>query len=232
MIIPVTSLILFSAIFVIISVISCHSGIFAGVSSSDIVKDLPVIIIDPGHGGVDGGAVSSSGIAEKDINLNIAKYICDFCSISGLESILTRNDDSMLISDSVGSLNRKRSDLKARVELASSYDNAIFVSIHQNKFENSRYTGLQVFYSKNNPESYELASIIKDTNRELIDNSNNREIKPSGREIYVLDNIDSPAVLIECGFLSNSNEARKLNSSDYQMKLAFMIYSALMKFVY
>lgn len=231
-IIPIFSLTFFTAAFVFVFLSLNHYDIFSYASASKLVKDDIVIIIDPGHGGEDGGAVSTSGVMEKDINLQIAKFFRNYCSLSGLETVMTRNSDVLLTSESVGAVNKKRSDLKARVEIASKYDNAVFVSIHQNKFENSRYSGLQVFYSKNNPESAVLASIIKRNNKEMLDISNKREIKPSGREIYVLDNITSPAVLVECGFLSNSDEARKLSTTVYQKELAFMIYSALMEYLY
>ena len=138
----------------------------------------------------------------------------------------------MLAAKKNHSLSKKRSDLIARTEIASDFDNAVFVSIHQNKFDNGRYKGLQVFYSKNDPRSYSLASIIKESNKQLLDRENKRESKPGGREIYVLDNIDCPAVLIECGFLSNAEEATKLNTVSYQKELAFMIYSSLMEFIY
>ena len=202
-------------------------------SSSDSVDNNKItVIIDPGHGGADGGAVTENGIEEKIINLRISEYIRDFCLLSGVDCILTRNNDSMLIPKYSGSAHKKRADLIARTEIASMYDNGIFISIHQNKFENSRYSGLQVFYSKNNRMSAVLAETIKNTNRELISPGNLREIKPVGNEIFVLDNIFIPAVLVECGFLSNSVEASKLNSDKYQRELAFMIYTSIMKYVF
>lgn len=196
------------------------------------VKELPVVIIDAGHGGFDGGAVSESGVLEKDINLKIAGYLRDLFLMSDIKCVLTRENDEMLTPQYSGSTSKKRADLIARTEIANETENAVFVSIHQNKFQSSKYYGLQVFYSKNNPKSKDIAEIIKSQNSLLIDKENKRETKPAGREIYVLDNIDIPAVLIECGFLSNAEEAKLLSSDAYQKKLAFMIYTSLMTYIY
>ena len=228
----VTSLVAFSLIYIIVSIVGISNWTSLKASTQNHVSDIPVIIIDPGHGGDDGGALGFHGEKEKDFNLWVSSFIHQFCSISGGKSVLTRNDDCMLAAKKNHTLNKKRSDLIARTEIASDFDNAVFVSIHQNKFDNGRYKGLQFFYSKNDPRSYSLASIIKESNKQLLDRENNRESKPGGREIYVLDNIDCPAVLIECGFLSNAEEATKLNTVSYQKELAFMIYSSLMEFIY
>lgn len=228
----VTSLVAFSLIYIIVSIVGISNWTTLKASTQNHVSDIPVIIIDPGHGGDDGGALGFHGEKEKDINLSVSRFIHQFCGISGVDSVLTRNDDYMLDAKKNHSLSKKRSDLIARTEIASDFDNAVFVSIHQNKFDNGRYKGLQVFYSKNDPRSASLATIIKDMNIRLIDKNNKRETKPGGREIYVLDNINCPAVLIECGFLSNAEEAAKLNTVSYQKELAFMIYSSLMEFIY
>ena len=194
-------------------------------------REKLVIVVDPGHGGMDGGAVGFGGICEKDINLSISKYLCDFINLSGVNCVLTRADDNMLSCDDSPS-NKKRDDLKARVRFTESFDNPIFISIHQNKFEISKYKGMQVFYSKNNSESAALANIIKDNNFKLIDYSNTREIKPAGKEIMVLHNLRSPAVLVECGFLSNADEAYKLSTEEYRKKIAFMLYISIMDYVF
>ncbi len=228
----IISLVVFSVLFVLSSLIFTNNDHLRYTSVNNQLNVSPVIVIDPGHGGEDGGAVSDSGIVEKNINLTISEYINDFCRLSGVDSVMTRNDDYMLVPQFAGSSNKKRADLIARTEIAFQYEDAIFVSIHQNKFENGKYKGLQVFYSKNNPESALLANIIKTTNIKLLDSDNKRETKVGGREIYVLDNIESPAVLIECGFLSNFDDAAKLNTPTYQKKLAFVIYASLMKYIY
>ncbi len=230
--VTIISLTVFSLAFIFLTMFTQKNNISFNTSTINNLPDYPVIIIDPGHGGQDGGAVGSSGIMEKNINLKISRFIYDFCRISGIDCVLTRTDDSMLTPEYSGSSSKKRSDLIARTEIASKFENAVFISIHQNKFESGRYKGLQVFYSKNNSLSTVLAKIIQEYNRDMLDSSNKREIKAAGSEIYVLDNIDAPAVLVECGFLSNAEEESKLNSEQYQKELAFMIFSSLMKYVY
>lgn len=223
------------SIFLISYLIICISfvGIITRYNNSSTVSkvvdvdDFPVIIIDPGHGGNDGGAVSRNGVLEKTINMNIAEYICEFCKLSGVKCVLTRNSDYMLESEMNDSTSKKRSDLLARIEIASKYDNAYFVSIHQNYFPNSKYCGLQVFYSTNNHESRTIAEKIRLNNKRILAPENDRESKPAGREIFVLDSLDIPAVLVECGFLSNSEEANKLNTPEYQKEIAFIIYMSL-----
>lgn len=212
-------------------VLFCSDGVK---TSETITKttDVPVVIIDPGHGGVDGGAVSASGILEKDVNLKIAKYINNYCKLSGVECILTRQEDISLVPKQNMSSSRKRSDLIARAEIAGENPDSIFISIHQNTFPSSRYSGLQVFYSKNNGESLKIAEQIKNSNKEMLDNDNERQLKAAGEEIYILNTIKSPAVLIECGFLSNAEEASMLATEEYQKELAFMIYTAIMRYIY
>ena len=231
------SLMAFLIIYLLVSffLVYLSSGNIANRTSKSVgvqQKDLPVIVIDAGHGGIDGGAVSESGILEKDINLKISEYLRDLFLLSEIKCVLTRETDEMLVPKYKGSSGKKRADLIARTEIANEAENSVFVSIHQNKFQSSKYRGLQVFYSKNNLQSREIAEIIKKQNKQMIDKNNNREVKPAGREIYILDNLDIPAVLIECGFLSNSAEAELLNSDSYQKKLAFMIYSSLMTYIF
>ena len=227
----IASLLIFSVVYVSVCLFAEPETM--AVSSSEFSQEnrAVTVIIDPGHGGIDSGAVSQNGILEKDINFKISSYLKNFLELSNVNCFMTRSDDNLLVSPSVGSKHFKRGDLIARRDIANNCDNGIFISIHQNKFTNSRYFGLQVFYSKNNSESIELAKIIKDSNRSLLCGDNNREIKPAGSEIYLLDNIDIPAVLVECGFLSNHAEASKLNSDNYQRELAFMLYSSVIKYI-
>lgn len=186
----------------------------------------PTVVIDAGHGGFDGGAVSADGIAEKDINLAIAEHLRLFFAVGGYDVVMTRSGDSLLSSPNhTGS--KKRSDLFGRVETAQKYDNPLFISIHQNKFEIPKYRGLQVYYSKNAPQSEIIAKSIQSYARENIQPENNREAKPAGSSILVLDKLKTPAVLVECGFLSNPDEARLLSDDTYRRKLAFVIYLAV-----
>ncbi len=208
------------------------SGGTANVYTSGFnIENAPIIIIDAGHGGIDGGAVSESGVVEKEINLKISEKLHDLCVLSGLRCVMTRESDTELTPKKSSSTSRKRSDLIARVEIGNSFENAIFVSIHQNKFPSSKLSGLQVFYSKNNPESRNIAETVRQTNQKLVDSSNKREIKPAGREIFVLDSLEIPAILVECGFLSNATEAKKLSGDEYQTKLAFMLYCSIFEYL-
>jgi N-acetylmuramoyl-L-alanine amidase len=193
----------------------------------------PVIIIDAGHGGADSGAVgtdragNTDNIFEKDINLSIALKLKRLFKMSNCEVILTRETDIMLNDDGVKK--RKASDLANRVKIANKYHDAIFVSIHMNKFTGEKYRGMQVFYSANNLDSVNLAELIKLNNKEYLQHDNNREIK-RGKDIYVLENIKNCGVLVECGFLSNPEEAHLLTQDAYQNKIAKIIFASVMEF--
>jgi len=147
--------------------------------------------------------------------------------MSSFQVIMTRDSDIMLATDGV--TRRKASDLANRVKIANNNSNAVFVSIHMNKFPQERYKGLQVFYSPNNLDSANLADLIRTNNKEFLQPENNREIK-RGRDIFVLENIKNCAVLIECGFLSNREEAALLASEEYQKKLARIIFASIAEF--
>ncbi len=201
-----------------------HTDIQADVLPSDD-RSFPVLVIDAGHGGIDGGATSSDGILEKDINLQISKKLARLASAYGIKCVMTRCDDELLGSSS-GYGSRKLRDLQARVDIAKENGNCFFVSIHQNKFPIEKYSGLQVYYSPNNDFSQILARNIRDCTRTYLQSDNNREIKRATSSIYVLNNISSPAVLVECGFLSNRSEASLLCDEIYQKKLCAVIFGA------
>ena len=188
----------------------------------------PKVIIDAGHGGMDSGA-SCEGVYEKELNLSLALMLGEMLKSSGYEVIQTRTEDIMLGNGTKGSA--KMQDLKERVGLANSTDNAIFVSIHMNKFSQEKYSGLQVFYSANNKSSALLAEKIQNNIKEIIQNNNNREIKQAGSNIFLLDNIETPAVLVECGFLSNPEERTKLSTDEYRKELASVIYASVVEFL-
>lgn len=190
--------------------------------------NTPLIIIDPGHGGEDGGA-QANNLYEKDINLVVSKMLAEFLSLSGYDVYLTRTEDVLLYKD--GQENRKKYyDLRNRLEIAENKENCIFVGIHMNKFPLVSSKGLQVFYSKNNIMSNELAESIQNFSK-LLDPINKRKIKAADSTIYILENITKPAVIVECGFLSNPAEAQLLSNIDYQRKLAFVIYGGVVNFL-
>ena len=145
---------------------------------------------------------------------------------------MTREEDISLEDSGLKTVReRKKSDMKKRLELIKENPNSIFVSIHQNKFEKQSSKDTQVFYSKNNIGSEQLASKIQDNFIGILQPNNKRAIKPSGKELYLLYNAEIPAVLVECGFLSNYEDAFKLLNSDYQDQVAFVIYKSISEFI-
>lgn len=192
-------------------------------------KFSPTIVVDAGHGGEDGGAVAENGVLEKDINLEIAKNLNDMLVSSGFKTIMTRTDDiSIHEKDKTTIREKKASDMKNRLNIINSNPNNILISIHQNKFEEKQYSGTQVFYSDNRPESKELAESIRVSFFSLIQPENKRKIKPAEKNIYLLHKSKVPAVIIECGFLSNDSELLKLTDKDYQKQVAFSIYCGIL----
>jgi len=201
---------------------SCVEPAPAGTGDISVISESGAdFIIDPGHGGRDGGASAADGTIEKELNLALAAVLRDTLDILGYDAVMTRTDDLML-SDSGSGTNKLR-DLRARVNIAKANPDALFVSIHMNKFPNPLYSGLQVWYSPNHPSGEKTARMIQTGYKTYISPENNREIKKAGSNIFILDRIKNPAVLVECGFLSNASEARRLSDSAYQKKLALVI---------
>jgi len=189
-----------------------------------------IVVIDPGHGGIDPGAVGADGTLEKDLNLTIASYISEYLANKGIKTVLTRQIDEMLtIKDS--RLSKKTQDLKARVQIANAHLNGIFVSIHMNKFTDDSVHGLQVWYSSNGRLSQILADSIQSSVTKTIQPNNKREIKKDSGSIYVLRNSRIPAALVECGFLSNQEELSLLKNSDYQQKLSKSIADGILNYL-
>ncbi|MBQ7011033.1 MAG: N-acetylmuramoyl-L-alanine amidase [Clostridia bacterium] len=189
---------------------------------------LPVIMIDPGHGGADCGAVGINGILEKDVNLKLSMYVAEAFESAGYSVLLTRDTDIMLTDESAVHTTKKSSDLSARVKASDAAD--IFISIHMNKFPEEKYSGAQIYYSVNDPLSQKLAQMIQDGVRASLQQENTRSVK-SGEGLFLLDRITVPAVICECGFLSNKAEAEKLADEEYLRALAFEIFSAIDDFV-
>lgn len=223
----------------IFSFLMCMTLAFAAYGKAKENEAAPsnakTIILDAGHGGEDGGAVGVDGIVEKDINLSIALKLKDLLEVGGYNVVMTRDTDTSIYDDDAESLReKKRSDLKNRLEIIGDHTNnknAVFVSIHQNKFPNPKYFGTQIFYSKNDPKSEELANSVKNSVVGLIQPENKRAIKPANQKIFLLNNAQIPAIVVECGFLSNEEEAKKLGSEDYQNKMAFSIYCGVLEFL-
>ena len=189
-----------------------------------------IIIIDAGHGGEDCGAIGADGRYEKDLNFEISCLLGKMLSEKGYSVVYTRTTDKLLYSEeeNIKGL-RKFYDLKNRCKIAKEYENSLFISIHMNSFAESKYSGLQVYFSENNSNSQKLADSIQSNVREKCQNSNERKIKP-GRDMYVLKNVENPAVLIECGFISNPEECRKLSEKEYQKELCFSIICGIIEY--
>ncbi len=187
-------------------------------------KPLPVIIIDAGHGGRDGGAAADDGTLEKDLNLAVAKELCDLFEGAGYDTVMTRTEDVALGDEN--SSHKKLGDLKARVELAKQYKNAIFISVHMNKFPVPKYSGLCVYFAKKTEGSAALAEDVRMAVATYLQKENSRQIKGAGSEIYVLDNAPCTAILVECGFLSNPSELALLKTEEYRKKVAACVFTA------
>ena len=197
---------------------------------------VPVVVIDAGHGGMDGGCVSDIAgetgecVLEKECNLAISKVIAALFRVSGYEVVMTRETDVMLDTES-GVGKAKMRDLRARLEMAERYPDALLLSIHCNKFPDKSCRGLQVYYSSADESSGEIAESIQQSAVELLQPDNRRKIKKADSSIYLLHNAKQPAVLVECGFLSNPSEAAALASEGYQKQIAMAVVCGVMRAV-
>lgn len=190
-----------------------------------------VVVIDAGHGGEDGGTVGVNGVYEKDLNLKIASNLEQMLGAGGIETVMTRSEDILLYDKNSNYQGQKKvQDLANRKKIAEQYENVVFVSIHMNSFPNPKYSGLQVYYSLNDPRSLALAQKIQSISKETLMPDNERKIKPTNGSLYLLDRLKSPAVLIECGFLSNPNECARLSSEEYQQQLSLAIALAIFNY--
>ena len=181
-----------------------------------------IILIDAGHGGWDPGKVAGNNIFEKDINLSIAKKLQEYLEQSGAFVFMTRVEDKAL-SD------KKMQDMRNRKEISNSTSADMMISIHQNSFSQKNIKGAQVFYYKESDSGKKLAELIQNEIKENVDANNNRVAKTNS-DYYVLRKIKIPSVIVECGFLSNTNELEKLTSSDYQNKIAWAIYLGILDY--
>ncbi len=189
------------------------------------------IVIDAGHGGEDGGC-EGNGLVEKDLNLDISMRLASLLREAGVNVVMTRETDILLYdknSDYEGK--KKVQDVRRRLEIATEQENAVLVSIHMNYFAQTQYSGLQVWYSKNNSRSRILASLIQTEAKTTLQPNNKRSIKEATSSIFLLNNATFPAVLVECGFLSNTDEARALGDAEYRQALAKSIFDAIMKYI-
>lgn len=187
------------------------------------------VVVDAGHGEPDGGAVGVNGTIEKDINLQIALKLQEILESRGVRVIMTREDDNSICDKSAKTLHEKKvSDMHNRLEIINTSGADLFVSIHMNSFSDPSSGGLHVFYSRNHPEAEETASLIQDAMSELT-GAKTHAVKVASDTLYLMKNTVPPAILIECGFISNPEEERLLNDEKYQSKIAFSIANAMIK---
>ena len=206
-------------------------GIINAVSQEEApTSSLPIIVIDAGHGGEDGGTIGKSGVLEKDLNLAIALLLDEQLRACGVRTVMTRTEDILLYDPTSDYRGQKKvQDLASRRRIAEEQKNAVFVSIHMNAFPQEKYSGLQVYYSKNSPDSLRLAEAIREQICASLQASNHRAAKPAGSEIYLLDRLSCPAVLVECGFLSNTAECKRLEDTAYQKQLALCLCTSILE---
>ena len=195
----------------------------------ELVERDHTIVIDAGHGGEDGGAVSCSGVMEKQINLEIALELNDLLHLLGHRTRMIRTDDRSVYTTGDTIARRKISDLKERVRMVEETEDAILVSIHQNLFPDARYSGAQVFYGPAG-EGQALAEVLQSAFRQTINPGSNRELKKA-TNVYLMEHISCTGILAECGFLSNPEEESLLRTKEYQQKICIVIASTLANFL-
>ena len=217
-------------IVVIIIIIQTRSKVPEHHVSSD--ADLSIsVILDAGHGGLDGGAVSPNGTAEAPITLEIARKTQALLRFYGISAVMTRDDDNSLAFDPSASLrDNKNADLRERLNIANQYPESLFISIHLNQFNQAKYHGAQVFYGTENPEAKRLAEMLQKKMVLVLDPENTRVAKRIPGTVYLMERVKSPAVTVECGFLSNPEEEILLQSKDYQRRISIALLAGYVEY--
>ena len=202
---------------------------------SNAPPPIACVVIDAGHGGEDGGTSSAAGVLEKDLNLSVAFALRDLFEAAGVPVVMTRTEDKLLYDRNVDFQGRKKVlDLATRrlvaekvaAEVADGGGVCLFISIHMNAFPQPQYSGMQVWYGAAHPLSAEVAGRIQSAAVAIMPD-NHRKIKAAGSNIYLLDRIKSPAVLVECGFLSNPEEAERLSRERYRYAVAAAVFAGV-----
>lgn len=191
--------------------------------------ERPIVVVDAGHGGEDGGAVAADGTVESGLNLDIALRAADLLTFTGVRTVLTRSDDSAIYDEGSATLREKKvSDLKNRVALVNATENAVLLSIHQNSLPSSPSThGAQVFYnSADGAES--MAGSVQAALNQAVNTEKAKSPAAIGSSVYLMKNITVPGVLVECGFLTNQAEAALLQTPAHQLRLAAAMTAGLL----
>ena len=225
LLIAVYAVVLFMLIFLAVT----GSRTVTVISENAPIKNRHCIIIDPGHGGVDGGATSCTGVLESAINLDIACKLEDLLHLLGFKTLMVRKTDISIHTDGESIAEKKVSDLKQRVKIVNETEYAVLVSIHQNYFSDSRYSGAQIFYT----DCGESKQLAHDLQAEFVSSLNpgSRRAPQKAHGIYLMDKIHCTGVLIECGFLSNWEEEARLRDDVYQKKICCVIGSVCSRFL-
>lgn len=217
-------------------IIFCFAAVtyVTSLATTTVAQMIPMerkvtVVIDAGHGGVDGGATSCTGVLESKFNLDIALKLDDLLHLLGYRTVMVRTTDISVYTSGDTIAAKKVSDLRQRVRLVNETEDALLVSIHQNTFSDSKYSGAQVFYGTEG-ESRELAQQLQESLIKTVNPDSNRASKKA-EGVYLMQHIDCTGVLIECGFLSNPDEEAKLRSQEYQQKLCCVIAATVGQFL-
>lgn len=213
---------------VFVFLISRHGGMMASGQNVTAGRKKPVVVIDSGHGGSDPGKIGVDGSLEKEINLRIAERLREYLEASDVEVVMTRDSDQGLYEEADS--HKKRADMQNRCEKINSVQPDLVVSIHQNSYHEEPIFGGQVFYYKDSEKGRRLAELLQKRFDFVLGERNTRQAKPNG-SYYLLLHVKSPIVIVECGFLSNWEEAARLNSEEYQSRLAWTIHMGVMEYL-
>ena len=194
------------------------------------VSNRKTVVVDAGHGGVDGGATSCTGVLESHFNLEIAQKLNDLLNLLGLNTVMIRNTDCSVYTEGQSIAQKKISDLKERVRIVNSTENCILISIHQNLFSDSKYSGAQVFYAPTE-ESQLIAKSLQASFIKML-NPGSHRMEKKADSIYLMQHINCPGILVECGFLSNPQEEYLLRTKAYQQKICCIIACTVSNYFY
>lgn len=227
----ILTLTLTAAVIAVLTITALPS--ISGSAAPDPTETEPIkIIVDAGHGGFDGGAVAGDGTLEKDINLKIAAKLSCVLQSFGAEVVMTREGDGGLEAPEDETIRQKKvTDMRRRLQIMQDNGDAVFVSIHLNKYSTAGPKGTQVFYSVNREESQILAEFIQQRAKTLLQPENHRVIKKGTADTLLLHKAEIPAVIVECGFLSNPQELEMLKTDEYQTKMAVAIATGILDYI-
>lgn len=215
--------VLLAAASIFVKVFVSSGGLKSVISQSS----RSTLVLDAGHGGIDGGAISDTGLKESDINLQIALKTEALAHFLGVDTVMTRETDT---DNSENKAYSEHDNLVKRVELANSTENAVLISIHQNKFPSAVVSGAEVMYSDND-DSKTLGLLTQDNLVAQLDTSNRRVARPAPKELLLTSSVKCPTILVECGFMSNPQEAQKLASNEYQLKIAAILAGSYIQYL-